>query len=211
MSNATQVLVIAEAGVNHNGNLDIAKQLVDIAAEAGADLVKFQTFNADKVASHEAQKARYQSRNDFVSEADSQLEMLRRLQLSEVEHTILLEYCASRGIGFFSTGFDLDSLDFLNELGLPRFKVPSGEITNLPYLRRVAGFGREIILSTGMASMGDIEAAIEVIEAVGLPRNSITVLHCTSEYPAPFAEVNLHAMKTIARAFGVRVGYSDHT
>jgi N,N'-diacetyllegionaminate synthase len=123
----------------------------------------------------------------------------------------LIDHCATRGIGFFSTGFDLDSLDFLNGLGFDQFKVPSGEITNLPYLRRIAGFGKDIILSTGMASMGDIEAAIEAIEVIGLPRSRITVLHCTTEYPAPFEEVNLRAMNTIGQAFGVRVGYSDHT
>lgn len=211
MRGATHVLVIAEAGVNHNGGLDMAKRLVDAAADAGADLVKFQTFKADKIASGAAKKASYQARNEGGTEADSQLEMLKRLELSEADHAALIDHCATRGIGFFSTGFDLDSLDFLNGLGFDQFKVPSGDITDLPYLRRVAGFGKDIILSTGMASMGDIEAAIEAIEAAGLPRERITVLHCTTEYPAPFDEVNLHAMNTIGRAFGVRVGYSDHT
>jgi len=211
MRDATHVLVIAEAGVNHNGGLDMAKRLVDAAADAGADLVKFQTFKAGKIASEAAKKARYQACNDGGSEANSQLEMLKRLELSEADHAALIDHCATRGIGFFSTGFDLDSLDFLNGLGFDQFKVPSGDITNLPYLRRVAGFGKDIILSTGMASLGDIEAAIEAIEATGLPRERITVLHCTTEYPAPFDEVNLHAMNTIGRAFGVRVGYSDHT
>ena len=211
MSNATHVLVIAEAGVNHNGELEMAKRLVDVAAEAGADLVKFQTFKADKIASEAAEKAKYQVCNEGGTEANSQLVMLKRLELSEADHALLIDHCASRGIGFFSTGFDLESLDFLNGLGFEQFKVPSGEITNLPYLRRVAGFGKDIILSTGMASMGEIEAAIEAIETTGLPRKRITVLHCTTEYPAPFDEVNLHAMNTIGRAFGVRVGYSDHT
>ena len=181
MSDATQVLVIAEAGVNHNGDLEMAKRLVDAAAEAGADLVKFQTFNAEKIASRAAKRASYQARNEVGSEADSQLDMLKRLELSEADHAVLIEHCAARGIGFFSTGFDLDSLDFLNGLGFAQFKVPSGEITNLPYLRRIAGFGKGIILSTGMASMGDIEAAIEAMEAAGLPRERITVLHCTTE------------------------------
>ena len=211
MSDATHVLVIAEAGVNHNGELDRAKQLVDAAAEAGADLVKFQTFRADKIASGAAKKAIYQARNEGGSVADSQLEMLRRLELSEADHDALIDHCATRDIGFFSTGFDLDSLDFLNGLGFDQFKVPSGEITNLPYLRRLAGFGRDLIVSTGMASMGDIEAAIEAIEEAGLPRERITVLHCTTEYPPPFEEVNLRAMNNIGQAFGVRVGYSDHT
>ena len=211
MSNPTHVLVIAEAGVNHNGDLAMARRLVDAAAEAGADLVKFQTFKAEKIASGAAKKASYQARNEGGTEADSQLEMLSRLELSEVDHATLVEHCAARGISFFSTAFDLESLDLLNGLGFVRFKVPSGEITNLPYLRRVAGFRKDIILSTGMASMGDIEAAIEAIEEAGLARERITVLHCTTEYPAPFDEVNLHAMNTIGRAFGVRVGYSDHT
>ena len=211
MTDTTHVLVIAEAGVNHNGDMETARQLIDAAAEAGANLVKFQTFTAEKIASRAAKKASYQARNEVGSEADSQLEMLKRLELSEADHAVLVEHCAARDIGFFSTGFDLDSLDFLNGLGFAQFKVPSGEITNLPYLRRIAGFGKGIILSTGMASMGDIEAAIEAMEAAGLPRERITVLHCTTEYPAPFDEVNLHAMNTIGRAFGVRVGYSDHT
>jgi N,N'-diacetyllegionaminate synthase len=211
MSTATHVLVIAEAGVNHNGELEMAKRLVDVAAEAGADLVKFQTFKADKIASEAAKKARYQVCNEDGTEANSQLEMLKRLELSEADHAMLIDHCATRGIGFFSTGFDLDSLDFLNRLGFTQFKIPSGEITNLPYLRRLAGFGRDLIMSPGMASMGDIEAAIEAIEAAGLPRSRITVLHCTTEYPAPFEEVNLRAMNTIGQAFGVRVGYSDHT
>lgn len=211
MSDATHVLVIAEAGVNHNGDLEMAKRLVDAAAEAGADLVKFQTFKAEKIASRAAKKASYQARNEGGTEADGQLDMLKRLELSEADHATLINHCAMRGIGFFSTGFDLDSLDFLNGLGFAQFKVPSGEITNLPYLRRLASFGKDLIMSTGMASMGDIEAAIEAIEAAGLPRKRITVLHCTTEYPAPFEEVNLRAMATIGQAFGVRVGYSDHT
>ena len=211
MSDANHVLVIAEAGVNHNGDLDVAKRLVNAAAEAGADLVKFQTFKAEKIASSSAKKARYQVHNEGDAEGGSQLDMLRRLELSESDHAVLVAHCAARGIGFFSTGFDLDSLEFLNGLGIPLFKVPSGEITNLPYLRRVASYGKDLILSTGMASMGEIEAAIDAIEASGLPRNRVTVLHCTTEYPAPFEEVNLRAMNTIGRAFGVRVGYSDHT
>lgn len=212
-SSIEKTLIIAEAGVNHNGDMDMARRLIDVAAEAGADLVKFQTFTAATLASASARKASYQARNEGTSgdEYDGQFAMLKRLELPRAEHPMLIEHCAVRGIGFFSTGFDLDSLDFLNGLGIAQFKVPSGEITNLPYLRRVAGFGKDIILSTGMASMGDIEAAIEAIEAAGLPRERITVLHCTTEYPAPFDEVNLHAMNTIGRAFGVRVGYSDHT
>jgi N,N'-diacetyllegionaminate synthase len=211
--NSEKTLIIAEAGVNHNGDMDIARRLIDAAAEAGADLVKFQTFTAETLASASARKADYQVRNEGSSgdTDDGQLAMLKRLELPREEHAMLIEYCEARGIGFFSTGFDLDSLEFLNGLGFAQFKVPSGEITNLPYLRRVAGFGKDVILSTGMASMGDIEAAIEAIEEAGLPRERITVLHCTTEYPAPFDEVNLNAMNTIGRAFGVQVGYSDHT
>lgn len=205
------VLIIAEAGVNHNGDLDIARKLIDVAAEAGADVVKFQTFKADQVASSKANKTNYQTQNQNTLGDQGQREMLKRLELKEADHFILKDYCAMRGISFFSTAFDLDSLDFLHRLGFTQFKIPSGEITNLPYLRRVASFGENIIMSTGMATFGDIEAAIEAIEAVGLPRARITVLHCTTEYPAPFDEVNLHAMNAIGQAFGVRVGYSDHT
>lgn len=214
MTDRSHVLVIAEAGVNHNGNLDMARRLVDTAAEAGADLVKFQTFKAQKIASEAAKKASYQARNEGVSSCvaeESQLEMLRRLELSEGDHDALVAHCRDRGIGFFSSGFDMDSLDYLNELGLQQFKVPSGEITNLPYLRKIASFGKDLILSTGMATLGEIEAAIEAIEMAGVPRQHITVLHCTTEYPAPIDEVNLRAMMTIAQAFGVAVGYSDHT
>lgn len=211
MSDGTRVLVIAEAGVNHNGSLDMAKRLVDVAAEAGADLVKFQTFKASKIASATAQKAAYQTRNEGDRVDDGQLAMLERLELDEAAHEALIAHCAKRGIGFFSTGFDLDSLDYLNGLGLERFKVPSGEITNLPYLRKLGAFGRDLILSTGMATLGEIEMAIEALEAAGVPRSRITVLHCTTEYPAPIEEVNLRAMVTIGSAFGVPFGYSDHT
>lgn len=215
MRDLKQVLVIAEAGVNHNGDLDMAKRLVDVAAEAGADLVKFQTFKAEKIASGAARKASYQARNTAAASGEpdegSQLEMLRRLELTDADHAALIAHCAGCGIGFFSTGFDLESLDYLNGLGFAQFKIPSGEITNLPYLRRIASFGKDLILSTGMANLGEIEAAIDVIEAAGLPRHRITVLHCTTEYPAPLDEVNLRAMQTIGQAFGVCVGYSDHT
>lgn len=206
-------LIIAEAGVNHNGDIDTARSLIDVAAAAGADLVKFQTFTAASLATASAPKAKYQERNEGASgyNSDGQLAMLKRLELSHEDHLTLIEHCKARGIDFFSTAFDIDSLSFLNGLGFSRFKVPSGEITNLPYLRHVASFGKDIILSTGMACMGEIESAIQAIESMGLPRDRITVLHCTTEYPAPFTDVNLHAMNTIKRAFGVRVGYSDHT
>lgn len=209
-STRQSTLIIAEAGVNHNGNMATARRLVDAAAEAGADLVKFQTYSAKTLVSAKAVKAEYQNRNE-AGNSETQQSMLQRLELPKEAHFDLLSHCADRGIGFFSTAFDFDSLNFLNQLGLPRFKVPSGEITNLPYLRRVARFGKELILSTGMATLGEIEAALEVIEQSGCPRNQITLLHCTTEYPAPYGEVNLRAIATLREAFGVAVGYSDHT
>lgn len=204
-----RTLVIAEAGVNHNGELALARQLVDVAAEAGADLVKFQTFSADRLATRDARKAAYQA--DATCAGESQRAMLRRLELSEEDHLALLAHCCERGIGFFSTGFDIPSVDLLVRLGVDRFKVPSGEITNLPYLRHIGAFGRPVILSTGMATLGEIEAAIGVLEAAGTPRSQITVLHCNTDYPTPAEQVNLRAMQHIGQAFGVEVGYSDHT
>ncbi len=205
----TPVLIIAEAGVNHNGDLEHARRLIDAAAEAGADLVKFQTFKVDSLVTATARKADYQTRNSGGGE--TQHEMLRRLELSPEAHHELITHCAARGIGFFSTGFDLESVDFLVSLGLDKFKIPSGEITNLPFLRHVGRHGKEVILSTGMATLGDIEAAIEALEQAGTPRSMLTVLHCTTEYPTPMSEVNLRAMQSIGQAFGVAVGYSDHT
>jgi len=203
------VLVIAEAGVNHNGDINIAKQLIDVAVEAGADLVKFQTFNADRLATRSAAKANYQQQT--TDEAESQRAMLHRLELSRDMHEVLIDYCSKQGIGFFSTGFDVESVDLLVELGQRYFKIPSGEITNMPYLRHIGNFGKEIILSTGMANLGEVEKAIDILEAAGTPRRNMTVLHCTTEYPTPMQEVNLSAMQTMQRAFDVRVGYSDHT
>ncbi len=204
-----RTLIIAEAGVNHNGDIELAKRLVDAAAAAGADLVKFQTFSAYRLAAASAPKAEYQAR--ATGTAESQRDMLRRLELSEDAHRELLVHCRSRGIGFFSTGFDIDSVDLLARLGLTLFKVASGEITNLPYLRHVGGLGGEVLLSTGMASLGEVEAALDVLEFAGTPRQRVTVLHCTTEYPAPMAEVNLRAMAAMGCALGVRYGYSDHT
>lgn len=204
-----RTLIIAEAGVNHNGQIELAKQLIDVAAEAGADLVKFQTFSADRLATRTAKKADYQTRTTDGNE--SQHEMLRRLELTAEMHNALITHCAARSIGFFSTGFDIESVDLLVSLGQGHFKTPSGEITNLPYLRHIGRFGKAVILSSGMATLGEIEAAIDVLEHAGTPRTSITVLHCTTEYPTPMAEVNLRAMQSIGAAFGVAVGYSDHT
>lgn len=202
-------LIIAEAGVNHNGDIALAKRLIEVAAEAGVDMVKFQTFSADRLATGSASKAEYQSQS--TGESESQHAMLRRLELSRDMHHVLIEHCRTHGIRFFSTGFDVESLDFLVELGLDLIKVPSGEITNLPYLRRVAVHGKPVILSTGMASLGDIESALAVLEQGGIDREHITVLHCNTEYPTPMADVNLRAMRNIGQAFEVAVGYSDHT
>lgn len=204
-----RILIIAEAGVNHNGDLGLAMQLIDAAAQAGADLVKFQTFNAGRLVTRAAKKADYQTQ--ATDSKESQHEMLRRLELTEAMHHELIAHCAARSIGFFSTGFDIESVDLLLSLGQDHFKIPSGEITNLPYLRHIGQLGKTVILSTGMATLGEIEAAIEVLEQAGTARAQITVLHCTTEYPTPMNEVNLRAMQSIHTAFGVAVGYSDHT
>lgn len=203
------VLVIAEAGVNHNGDLDLARRLIDVAAESGADIVKFQTFSAERLSTASAPKAAYQQQSTDASE--SQQEMLRRLELSEDAHRDLIEHCRQRKIAFLSTAFDIESLDMLVRLGVHLFKIPSGEITNLPYLRHLGALGGQVLLSTGMATLGDVEAALHALEVAGTPRHQITVLHCTTEYPAPIDDVNLHAMGTMAAAFGVKIGYSDHT
>lgn len=203
------VLIIAEAGVNHNGELDLARRLVDCAAESGADLVKFQTFSAARQATRTAFKAAYQVQT--TGSAESQFEMLRRLELTASMHHELIAHCRHRGIGFFSTGFDIESVDFLLSLGQERFKIPSGEITNLPYLRHIGRLDKQVILSTGMATLGEISEAIDILADAGLSRDKITLLHCTTEYPAPMDEVNLRAMQSLHAAFGVPVGYSDHT
>lgn len=203
-------LIIAEAGVNHNGEMALARELVAAAAAAGADFVKFQTFTGKNIVSAAAPKADYQKR--ATGSDESQLEMISKLELSRADHEMLIEECGRAGVRFFSTAFDLESFDLLTELGcLDLVKVPSGEITNLPLLRYMTRLGKPVLLSTGMADLGEIEAAITVIESAGTPRNLITVLHCTTEYPAPMREVNLRAMASIRQAFGVEVGYSDHT
>lgn len=203
------VRIIAEAGVNHNGDFRLACQLIDAAKEAGADFVKFQTFKAERLVTRSAAKAEYQKRTSGADE--SQFEMIRRLEIPEAMHHDLIAHCADRGIAFLSTGFDVESLDLLAALNLPLVKVPSGEITNLPYLRHVGSLGKPVILSTGMATLDEIGDALTTLEAAGLPRERVTVLHCTTEYPTPMAEVNLRAMLTLRDAFGVAVGYSDHT
>ena len=203
------IIIIAEAGVNHNGDLTLAKQLIDKAAEAGADLVKFQSFSADRLATRQAKKANYQIAT--TGSTETQHQMLSRLELSANMHYELTAHCDLRNIEFLSTGFDIESINFLIKLGINYFKIPSGEITNLPYLRHIGQFSKSVILSTGMSTLGDIEAAIDTLEQAGTARSLITVLHCTTEYPTPMREVNLRAMQSIQSAFGVDVGYSDHT
>jgi len=205
-----RVLIIAEAGVNHNGSMEIAKKLIDAAAIAGVDYVKFQTFNADRLASKNAKKAVYQQKN-MNNTDDSQYAMLKKLELSQTQHIELINYCNGKGVKFFSTAFDLDSIDLLSSLNLGFWKIPSGEITNYPYLKRIALKQQPVILSTGMCVMIDIENALSVLLKFGLSKEQITILHCNTEYPTPMEDVNLNAMKTIADKFGVKVGYSDHT
>jgi len=205
-------IIIAEAGVNHNGNLGMAKELIREAAEAGADYVKFQTFSADKLVTKTAKQAAYQKKNLQSSEDDSQYNMLKKLELSREDHYELIKTCEYYGIKFLSTAFDNDNLIFLmKELDLDYIKIPSGELTNYPYLRLAAQLKKPIILSTGMAVLDEITASVELLEKLGVPRDDIYILHCTTEYPALVSEVNLKAMDTIAAATGCKVGYSDHT
>jgi N-acetylneuraminate synthase len=204
-----KTLIIAEAGVNHNGDMALAKRLIAAATEAGADLVKFQTFVAGKIISKTAPKAEYQK--GATDPEESQQEMVRKLELTKANHLELIDECKRKGIGFFSTAFDLDSIDLLEAFDSEYVKAPSGELTNLPYLRYLTRHGKPVLLSTGMANLGEIEAAIDVIELAGTPREKITVLHCTTEYPTPMEDVNLRAMVNIGHALGVKVGYSDHT
>lgn len=201
------VFVIAEAGVNHNGSLELAKKLVDAAKDAGADCVKFQTFVSKNIVSKNAVKAEYQKQQTEPEE--TQQDMLKKLELSFDEFVELNEYCKSKSIEFMSTAFDFDSIEFLTELGMERWKIPSGEITNLPYLMMIAKLNKPVILSTGMSTMEDIRSAIKALKENGAA--DLTVLHCTTEYPTPFEDVNLKAMNTIKEEFNVKVGYSDHT
>ena len=204
-----RTLIIAEAGVNHNGDIKIAKQLIDVAADCGADYVKFQTFSADRIVTKSADKAEYQKQSSDSSE--SQFEMLKRLELSVEMHLKLIEHCKHKSIKFLSTGFDIQSVDLLVGLGLNLVKIPSGEITNLPLLRHIGSLDLPVILSSGMSTMKEIGDALLILEQTGLPRAQITVLHCTTEYPTPMDEVNLRAMNSIRNTLGVAVGYSDHT
>lgn len=205
-----KVVIIAEAGVNHNGSIENAFKLVDAAVEAGVDYVKFQTFKANKLVSTQAKKADYQIENT-KNNTESQLEMLQKLELSESAHEQLVAYCNSKGINFFSTAFDLDSLDYLFSLGMNMVKIPSGEITNLPYLRKAAKLFKKIILSTGMSTLEEISEALNVFLDSGILNENITILHCNTEYPTPMKDVNLKAMLQIQKEFKTPIGYSDHT
>lgn len=203
------VIIIAEAGVNHNGSLELAKKLVDEAKKAGADYVKFQTSTPEKVISVYAEQAEYQKNNTGTQE--SQLDMVRKIMLSLEEFRPLKEYCDKVGIKFMSTPFDLDAIDYLSSFDMDYMKVPSGEITNLPYLRKIAKLNMPVILSTGMSRIGEVEDAINILIDGGMKREDIILLHCNTEYPTPYEDVNLKAMLTLRDTFGVRVGYSDHT
>ena len=209
MSNSDKVIIIAEAGVNHNGNYDLAVKMIHEAQRAGADSVKFQTAGPELVISTFAPKAEYQKETTGADE--SQLDMCRAIHLPLTDYVKLAAICKEEGIGFMSTPFDLVSIDVLEELDMDYWKIPSGEITNLPYLRKIASKHRPVIMSTGMCEMQEIADALAVLEAGGLTRDQITLLHCNTQYPTPFADVNLAAMHTIAATFGTKVGYSDHT
>jgi len=203
------VFIIAEAGVNHNGSVELAKKLIDVANDAGADAVKFQTFKAEKLVSKNAQKAEYQKETSGAGE--SQFAMIKKLELDLETHKELMAYCKDKEIMFLSTPFDLESIAMLDDLGLKIFKIPSGEITNLPYLRAIGALKKQIILSTGMATMAEIGAALNILTQTGTPKQNITVLHANTMYPTPMEDVNLRAMPNIGKTFDVAYGYSDHT
>lgn len=203
------VWIIAEAGVNHNGSLKLAKQLIDAASEAGADYVKFQTFKTENLVTKNALKAEYQ-KNNIGDDDDSQLNMLKRLELSKNDHLELIEHCKKRNIKFLSTPFDLESIDFLHSLGLNLWKIPSGEITNYPFLRKIAGYNGEVIMSTGMCEPEDVKNAMQALKENGQDLSKVTLLHCTTQYPAPLNDVNLRAMVSL-KEYSENVGYSDHT
>ncbi len=203
-------VIIAEAGVNHNGSIELAKRLVDKAVVAGADYIKFQTFKASSLVTRDAKQAEYQKRN-IGGVDDNQYMMLKKLELSESAHNILIDYCQKKGIKFFSTAFDLDSIEYLHSLGLSLWKIPSGEVTNYPFLKKIAAYNERTILSTGMCDMEDVHAAVDVLYKNGLSKENLVLLHCNTEYPTPFEDVNLKAMGALRDEFGVDVGYSDHT
>ncbi len=204
-----KTIIIAEAGVNHNGDINLAKKLIEVASDAGADYVKFQTFIASNCVSKIAKKAKYQLQNTLVDE--NQLDMIKKLELSKQDHEILINHCKKHSIKFLSTAFDLESIEFLSSLNLDFFKIPSGEITNFPYLKKIASYDKKIILSTGMATLGEIKKALDILVQNGTQRDKIIILHCNTEYPTPFEDVNLKAMQTLKETFNLPIGYSDHT
>ena len=205
----SKVFIIAEAGVNHNGSVELAKKLIDVAVESGANAVKFQTFKTESLVSKNAQKADYQKKT--TDKDESQFDMIKKLELDTNTHRELIEYCRTKNIMFLSTPFDHDSIDMLNKLGLEIFKIPSGEITNLPYLRHIGSLNKKVILSTGMADIGEIEDALDILSEAGTQKENITVLHANTMYPTPMEDVNLKAMVTIGNTFDIQFGYSDHT
>ncbi len=206
----THTIIIAEAGVNHNGSIELAKQLVDKAVDAGVDYIKFQTFKASKLVTKAAKQAEYQQKN-IGKGGDSQYQMLKKLELSPNDHEVLIAYCKEKGIKFFSTAFDFDSIEYLHSLDLGLWKIPSGEVTNYPFLKRVASYNEKTILSTGMCDVEDVRAAVEALYKNGLSKENLILLHCNTEYPTPFEDVNLKAMDALRKEFDVEVGYSDHT
>ena len=205
-----KTIIIAEAGVNHNGDIETAKRLIDAAADSGVDYIKFQTFKADKIATKNAKKADYQIKNQDKSD-DSQFNMLKKLELTEKDHYKLIEHCKKNKIKFMSSAFDIEGLKLLNKLNLDFFKIPSGEITNYPYLNEISKFNKKVILSTGMSNINEIKAALDILISKKVSLNQITVLHCNTEYPTCFNDVNLNAMINIKNTFNVNIGYSDHT
>lgn len=204
------VIIIAEAGVNHNGDINLAKQLIEVAADAKADYVKFQTFKSEKVMSVLAKTANYQKQN-LKSVSESQIEMIRKYELNIDAHKELIKHCKKHKIKFSSTAFDLESIDLLQSFNMDFWKIPSGEITNLPYLRKIGKLNQKIILSSGMSSLGDIESALKILTESGTAKEKITILHCNTQYPTPYSDANIKAMQTIKSAFNVNVGFSDHT
>ena len=201
--------IIAEVGINHNGSLRLAKKLIDVAFDAGADYVKFQTFKTEKVMTRTAEKAEYQ--NNFTDKSETQFEMIKKLELDQADHEKLIQYCAEKGILFLSTAFDHESINLLAELNIPFYKIPSGEITNLPYLRHIGRMGKPVVMSTGMATLGEVREAMDVLLKAGVKKNDFTILHCNTEYPTPIEDVNLNVILNIRDKLGVKVGYSDHT
>ena len=204
-----KILIIAEAGVNHNGDIDLAMKLIDLAADAGANYVKFQTFNSNDLLTHKAEKAEYQSK--LTNANQSQYDMLKELELNKKDHAALIHHCKKRNIGFLSSPFDIESIDFLNSLNIDFIKIPSGEITNYPYIEKIGSLNKKVLLSTGMSNLDDINNALNLLTKSGTDKKNITILHCNTEYPTPNEDVNILALKTIKKEFKTKIGYSDHT